>query len=188
MWIKKRNNGNTKGNGCLNQVIKRNDGNTMRNTEPRKEVIMTREIKFRAKKLPKDTDIRESELKSADMRNLEWVYGAVAIKGNVGFIFNIIDVGENLIQATQTSILVGTEGQYTGLKDVNESEYFHGDIGEFDNGDRFVIKCEWFLQFYGDWIGEPECEDQLRDFYRIERAKIIGNIYENPELLEEKND
>ena len=29
-----------------------------------------------------------------------------------------------------------------------------------------------------EWIGEPECEDQTRDLYRIEKARIIGNKYE----------
>lgn len=73
--------------------------------------------------------------------------------------------------------------QYTGLHDKNGEEYYVNDIGEFDNGDRFVIKLEWWLEIYIDWIGDPECEDQARDAYRIERAKIIGNIHENPELL-----
>ena len=74
--------------------------------------------------------------------------------------------------------------QFTGLKDKNEKEFYIGDIGEFDNGDRFVLKLEWFLEISADWIGEPECEDQTRDLYRIENAKIIGDIHRNPELLE----
>lgn len=80
--------------------------------------------------------------------------------------------------------------QYTGLRDSKRTkefpegqEYYIGDIGEFDNGDRFVIKMESWLEMYIDWIGEPECEDQARDPYRIENAKNIGNIYQNPGLL-----
>ena len=70
-----------------------------------------------------------------------------------------------------------------GLEDKNGKDWYHKDIGEFDNGDRFIIKCENWLEFYVEWIGEPKCEDQSRDLYRIEKAKKTGNIHENPELL-----
>ena len=79
-----------------------------------------------------------------------------------------------------------TPEQYIGLHDKNGEEYYKGSIGEFDNGDGFVIDTEWWLEFFVSWIGEPECEDQARDLYRIEAAKIIGNHHQNPELLEDK--
>ena len=71
---------------------------------------------------------------------------------------------------------------YIGLHDKNGKEMYFDDICRFDNGDTFIIKQERWLECYGEWIGEPESEDQLRDFYRAERSEIIGNIYENPEL------
>ena len=73
--------------------------------------------------------------------------------------------------------------EYTDLEDKNGNEYYLGDIGRFDNGDTFTLKMEDWREVYADWIGEPKCSDQVRDLYRIERAKIIGNIFENPELL-----
>jgi hypothetical protein len=76
--------------------------------------------------------------------------------------------------------------QYTGLKDKNGADYFIGDVGQFDNGDRFVLRLEDWLEVYADWIGDAACEDQVRDLYRISAAENIGNIYENPELLEAK--
>ncbi len=69
--------------------------------------------------------------------------------------------------------------QYTGLKDDQENEIYVGDICKFHNDDTFIVKTERWLEWYGEWIGEPECEDQLRDLYRAERATIIGNIYTN---------
>ena len=45
------------------------------------------------------------------------------------------------------------------------------------------INQEW-LEVSIQWIGEPECEDQARDLYRISKSTIIGNVHINPELLE----
>lgn len=76
--------------------------------------------------------------------------------------------------------------QFTGLLDRTGKEIYHEDIIEFNNGDKGIIACEKWVEFYVEWIGDPECEDQTRDFYRVRNAKIIGNIYENPELLTNK--
>ncbi len=48
------------------------------------------------------------------------------------------------------------------------------------------MKIERWLECFGDWIGDPKCEGQLRDMYRAEKSKIIGNMYCNPELLDEQ--
>ena len=72
---------------------------------------------------------------------------------------------------------------FIGLQDLNGIDFYVGDIGEFPNGDRFIVKIESWLKVYIDWIGEPECEDQARDLYRIGNATIIGNIHQNPELI-----
>ena len=75
--------------------------------------------------------------------------------------------------------------QYIGLKDKEGKEFYHYDIAEFQNGDRFIVLREDWLEFYVEYIGEPKCEDQARDLYRISKAKIIGNKFENPELLKD---
>jgi hypothetical protein len=82
-----------------------------------------------------------------------------------------------------TRVIPETVGQFTGLQDKNCVDFYVGDVGEFTNGDRFIVKIESWLEIYIDWIGEPECEDQARDLYRISNAKIIGTIHQNPELI-----
>jgi hypothetical protein len=72
---------------------------------------------------------------------------------------------------------------FIGLQDNHDVDFYVGDIGEFTNGDRFIVKIEDWLEVYIDWIGEPEFEDQARDLYRIGNAKIIGNIHQHSELI-----
>ncbi len=74
--------------------------------------------------------------------------------------------------------------QFTGLQDKNGIDYYLGDIGEFSNGDKFYLAMEGWLEVYIEWIGQPECEDQGRDLYRIGNAKIIGNIHQHSHLLD----
>lgn len=78
--------------------------------------------------------------------------------------------------------------QFTGLTDKNGKDYYLGDIGEFENGDKFYLAMENWLEVYIQWVGNPKCEDQGRDLYRIEKAKIIGNCHQHPELMESNND
>ena len=75
--------------------------------------------------------------------------------------------------------------QFIGLKDKNDKEWYYGDVGEFENGDRFYIDSEDWLLFVTIWVDEPKEECQIQDFEDIENAKKIGNAFENPELMKD---
>jgi uncharacterized phage protein (TIGR01671 family) len=80
----------------------------------------------------------------------------------------------NGIDATSDDLLVFQ--QFTGLKDENDREIYEGDILEqFDNSklrSQIIFKDGMFC----------DGENSLIAFARY--SKIIGNIFENPELIQ----
>ena len=71
--------------------------------------------------------------------------------------------------------------QYTGLKDKNGKEIYEGDILRDDRDEIRIV--EWR-------VGE---DDEVRNyiagfwlFYEPDEYEVIGNIYENPELIKDK--
>jgi uncharacterized phage protein (TIGR01671 family) len=69
--------------------------------------------------------------------------------------------------------------QFTGLTDKNGKDIYEGDVVKQFNG--LTAECKWDRQFAGfvydkEWMVDVESSHNS--------VEVIGNIHENPELLE----
>ena len=127
-----------------------------------------REIKFRGK---------------TEEMNSWWTYGNLVICDNGDYqIGNCPRYGDIYYR---NKVFKETVGQYTGLHDKNGKEIYEGDIVK----SFFVDTDEAGNEIYKYYIMEVKYDEVLCS-YKIDKfmnLEVIGNIYENKELLNETN-
>lgn len=125
------------------------------------------------------------------------------LTSNCGDFYITLD-GKVVFQCHHTSQIEQTEGiaeikilQYTGLKDINDKEIYEGYIVKCQEL-RNDILAEYISEVFfedGCWLvhENKNCDVELYLYDNTNPTKsplteieIIGNIYENPELLKEE--
>ncbi len=131
-----------------------------------------------------------------------WIYGYLGKDLGRGEYF-IQSIGEGQGYGEGFEVLKETIGQYTGLKDKNGNEIYEGDIlkrtvhlymygTDLDECIDEYLLVEYREEYAGFFVGERPLYDYIdttTDVWtgcRCTKPVVVGNIYENPELLEVK--
>ena len=126
----------------------------------------------------------------------QWVTGFYAVLGEKTVIivnepekFYDVDSGKNSHGNKIVEVISKTVCQCTGLKDKNSKLIFENDIMEAHIDEDFPedvsrFKVEWNGK---GWVeNHPDGVDrEYLDDFDTEHFKVVGNIFDNPELLEE---
>ena len=139
--------------------------------------------------------MREILFRGKRVDNGEWVEGLLVFKNEIR-VFTThkwYDEGEEGEYDTTEDLRVipETVGQYTGLKDRNGKKIFEGDIVEFTDkytrkkGRAEIVFEAFKWKYSGCYYGGNPIVWLCIDDRSIE-FEIIGNIHDNPELLEVK--
>lgn len=131
--------------------------------------------------------MREILFRGKRVDNGEWVEGGLIIDKVVDMYLIYPESYPGVISHV---VLPSTVGQYTGLTDKNGKKIFEGDIVSSNKRKTWIGMGEVWFGNSAFWCGEREWAKLLRVVcLEDEQAEVIGNIYDNPELLEEeKND
>jgi uncharacterized phage protein (TIGR01671 family) len=138
-----------------------------------------REIKFRGKA---ECGIKELEKQGFEHVN-GWIYGTYLD----GYIVNgVVESTDEYIALEEwCPVKIETVGQYTGLEDKNGKEIYEGDIIQDERGKKYLIK--WGINSNGFIAKTNEAHCNVYSSYHLSfKTQVIGNIHDNPELLEAK--
>ena len=131
------------------------------------------------------------EIKFRGMTELgEWKFGLLT------FIFGQYAIVDPIDENSVYLIDKETVWQYTGIKDKDGIEIFDGDIVEAcSQGVKGTFEVKWRQDGSPSWILFPAWQSsQMWHLHAVETKKgyykdnvnVIGNRYENPELLKEE--
>ena len=128
--------------------------------------------------------MRDIEFRGKQTDNGEWVYGNL-VRGCDEKYAYIVEFGNRELCRNYVNVNPDTVGQYTGLKDKNGTKIFEDDIvtmPRYGGG-----RCKSVVYFKSGKFAVDGSNYGFKDICP-KNMLVIGNIYDNPELLGGKED
>lgn len=147
--------------------------------------------------------MREIEFRGKRIGNGEWLVSKTVVRADGGFFLALSDAevyGDYGNKEGVTHLCCNrgflaeaspeTVGQFTGLEDRNGKRIYEGDIAKVtddademqsDGSDTGIGSVEFYR---GLWYVDNGPNNALYDLDPCGYIEVIGNIYDNPELLE----
>lgn len=144
--------------------------------------------------------MRQIKFRAKTIKNVHWVWGDLFRAGTEPsdgeFAINYWDDEDGWMNE---NVQPGTIGQFTGLTDEFEREVYEGDIivldGSPEMGARVVVfyeesfniatrkEYDYLRQGAHPYLNDYAHMDCLNTWSNSGLVRVVGNIYDNPELL-----
>lgn len=133
--------------------------------------------------------MREILFRGKSLKDSEWTEGYYCRYGWTGKEKDYI-IPDYASALYADEVESNTLGQYTGLTDKNGVKIFEGDIVEYETGKKVRIGRVFFSDFRSSFSvtagknGSARINNDLYNYIQNRNSVIvIGNIYDNPELI-----
>ena len=140
--------------------------------------------------------MREILFRGKRIDNGEWIYGSLVTNiffhmksgKSIQYILNVSEIDYDCFEDLTDGygyyeVDTDTIGQYIGCNDDNNNPIFEGDFVRRTDMDNDLIEIYWEAETGGFRMLYLEYDEDY-NLDELPSCEIIGNIYDNPELLE----